>query len=439
MNRPQLRNLLPLAVGIALLTGCTTQNALDRSAEYARLAEYDHAYRVLDQEFVRQSREGEVDPRLREAREAMRRRYLLDRAQQRLFWEREEDAARDLDELAAIDPAYPGLADLRARVSLKRAQRMVLRSDELLAEKDYAGAMDGYRESLRIVPGLDAAQKGIEAVKAELARLDARAQQQFLQAVRKVPELRFPEVAYHASVVLHNVPDRDGAEGLRELADHENAQRTFAMAKECQDSDQFGAAIVLYKRAKQLDPELSGVDEAIAAMDKELAAVVLIEKAGILMRAQKFDEARATLEQALADSMFSRPVISELMIQNRKLEGERQYRAARDLEVMGKKQQALDAFEALAAAWPQGLEDEQARIHSLKIDIDGAKAEWEAAEAAEAAGDLAAALEHYRSAERFYADWRDGKARIARLEKAIAEQRAKEAAGAGSDGSDAGR
>ena len=108
-------------------------------------------------------------------------------------------------------------------------------------------------------------------------------------------------------------------------------------------------------------------------------------------------------------------------------------RAARDLEVMGKKQEALDAFQALATAWPDGLEDERARIDSLTIDIDGAKAEWDAAEAAEAAGDLEKALRHYRAADRYYADWRDGKARIARLEKAIAEQKAK----AGGDGGDA--
>ncbi|MCB9878886.1 MAG: hypothetical protein H6835_14925 [Planctomycetes bacterium] len=433
MNRPLLRTLLPVAAGLALLVGCSTQNALDRSAEFARLAEYDQAYRVLDEEYVRQSRDGTVDERLAEAHERMRRRYLLDRAQARLFLEREDEAERDLDELAAIAPDYPGLADLRRRVHLKQAQRLVLNSDELLAEKDYAGAMEGYREAQRIVPGLETAEKGVEAVGEELARLDVRAQQQFLQAVRKVPEFRWPEVAYHASIVIHNVPDRDGAEDLREQAQHENAERTFAMAKECQDRDQFGAAMVLYKRARQLDPELPGLAEAIAAMDKELAAVVLIEKAAILMRGQKFDEARKTLEQALADSVLSRPAISELMIQNRKLEGMQQYRAARDLEVMGKKQEALDAFQALATAWPDGLEDERARIDSLTIDIDGAKAEWDAAEAAEAAGDLEKALRHYRAADRYYADWRDGKARIARLEKAIAEQKAK----AGGDGGDA--
>jgi hypothetical protein len=74
----------------------------------------------------------------------------------------------------------------------------------------------------------------------------------------------------------------------------------------------------------------------------------------------------------------------------------------------------------LAKEWPEGLDDEVSRIAGLRVDIEGAAMEWTAAEAAEAAGDMPKALEHYLDAERFYAGWKDGKARIERLRQAIA-------------------
>ena len=59
----------------------------------------------------------------------------------------------------------------------------------------------------------------------------------------------------------------------------------------------------------------------------------------------------------------------------------------------------------------------------MKIDIEGARTEWQAAVDAEAAGDLEAALDHYVNAESYYELWRDGEQQIERLKKAIAEKR----------------
>ena len=120
------------------------------------------------------------------------------------------------------------------------------------------------------------------------------------------------------------------------------------------------------------------------------------------------------------------------MMQVRQLEGAQRHQAARDLEVLGRKADALAAYEALAKDWVEGFSDEAARIAGLRVDIDGATTEWAAAEAAEAAGELEKALEHYRAAETYYAGWKDGKARIQRLQDAIAKKAAEAAGGAGS-------
>jgi len=427
------------ALGLLLLSGCGTSSVIEQSHDFARLGDYMHAYHVLDMERDRQlEQDGDVDEDLQAAHEDMRRHYLLDRARRRIFQEREDDALDDLETLARVDPDYPDLKNLRKIASHKKARRIVDAADELLRQRDFQGAMKGYLESQRVVPGFALADEGMQRVRDEMARMDRRAQQQFLQAVRKVPEFRHIEVEWHAANVIRNTPDetddkRESAEVMRRRARQETAQTLFDDATQCKNDDQFGAALVLYRSAQRLAPTLEGVDEAIAEMEHELEAVALIEKAQIAMRNGDFDAAQDELQLAYDKSVLSRATISELVMQSRKLQGKQRYQKAKDLQVMGRKQEALEAFQKLAEDWPDGLEDEQARISSLQVDVDGAKSEWQAAEEAEAAGDLEAALDHYINAERYYDKWRDGEVHIERLRKAIAE-RQRDAAGEGEGG-----
>lgn len=423
-----------LFLALAGLGGCATQSVLAKSRSYSRLGDFQHAYEVLDQARRERIAAGDtIDEELAAEHERIRREFLRWRARTQIFQEREDDALRDLDALAAADPDYPELQALRDRALGKKAGRIVVRADELLAQRDFAGAMQLYLESQKVVPDFAPAQEGMKRVREEMARLSARAQQQFLEAVRKVPEFRFVEVQWHAANVMHNEPDRADAEALEQRAKGENAQAVFERGRECERADKFGAALVLYKNARELDPDLPGVDAAIEKMKREMEALSLIEQAQVEMRNARFDVARELLGRAFEQSTLSRGAISELMIEARKLEGERHYRAARDLQVMGKKAEALAAFEALKKDWPESLQDTDARIAGLRVDVDGAVTEWAEAEAAEAAGDLPAALDHYINAERYYPQWRDGEKQIERLRAAIAEQAKKAGEGSGGE------
>jgi tetratricopeptide (TPR) repeat protein len=423
-----LRLLLPAF----LLTACASHSAIEQSKVFARLNDRQHEFEVLDDARNEQlAAGGTVDPELEAAHASALKRYLRWRALQNIFEEREEEALIDLAELETLDPAYPGLQDLRQRADLKRAKRACIRGDEDLLRKDYASALQHYGRSLSIVPDFKEGVEGIERVRIETAGMSARAQEQFLEAVRKLPEFRYIEVQWHAANVLHNAPERSEAKSLLDRAVRENARQLVDRGLECERDNKFGAALMQFRGAQKLDPKLPGVAEHIARMMRELQAVNLIEKAEIDMRSAKFDEAREQLATAFELSVAMRGHISELMIQTKRLEGLARYQQARDLEVLGKKSEALAAFEALVKDWPDGLEDEVARVAGLRVDIEGATKEWEAAEAAEAAGELPKALEHYLDAERFYPGWKDGKARIERLRAAIGQT---PAAGANSGG-----
>lgn len=409
-----------LLSGLLLLSACGTNSAIERSQHMARLGDHERAFLVLDEALEAERQAGDTpSPELEEAHRIAFLRHLRERARAHIFAEREDAALADLATLEQLAPGYPGAEKLRERAIYKKAVDAVQQGDEHLLRKDLESALASYLKAAALLPDFPPALEGSERVRLALAGLSARAQSQFLEAVRKLPEFRFVEVRWHSEIALANQPDRKDAEKLQSRAQHEIALATLERGRDCLRKDQFGAALIEFKAARRIDPELPGIDDQIAQVEREVEALKLMEQAQIAMRTERFELARERLGKAFEMSTQSRGGISELMMQTRRLEGEVRYREARDLEILGRKSEALAAFQALAKEWPEGFSDEAARVEGLSLDIDTAAAEWAAAEAAEQAGDAAGALLHYETALQFYPGWKDGAARIERLKAAI--------------------
>jgi hypothetical protein len=133
----------------------------------------------------------------------------------------------------------------------------------------------------------------------------------------------------------------------------------------------------------------------------------------------RFDKARAMLEEAFVLTVLEKAVVNDALLQNRKREAEVAYQKARDLELQSQKAEALAGYEALDKAWPDGMLDVKARCASLRSDIAEAEKAWAAGEAAEAANDPKAALEAYQNVELFYPGYKDVRDRIQRLRPAV--------------------
>ena len=404
-----------------LLASCTTTTPLEESRRYTRIGDYDRAFEVLDAEREARLQSGSsIDEQFELAHRDARITFLLNRARLSIFRELEVEALVDLATVLAIDPEHQEAPVLRQRCFDKLAAKAVAVGDEFLRTGEFDKALAAYIEAERNVPGLLAAVEGADKVRQAVANLNERAQQQFLEAVRKLPEFRFVEVRWHTANSLTNNPSRQDAEVLRVRANHEIALGTLARGQECQKKDQFGAALVEFRTAKKLEKTLPGIDEAIAQMERELQATWLGERAQIDMRMGRFEVANAGLKKAFELSTLARGGISELMIESRKQEAQRDHKNGRDFEIQGKKSEALAAYEALSKGWPEGFLDEKARIDGLRSDIDMAEKEWAAAEAAEAAGELKQALEHFLASEQYYPEWKNGKERIASLRARLA-------------------
>lgn len=404
-----------------LLAACTTRTLLEESRNYSRLGEHARAFQVLDEYRDDRLRAGaEIDPEFEREYAAARHRFLVDRGRSRIFEDREDEAFVDLASVLALDPDHAEAKTLRDRAIAKKAARATNRGNEFLNKNDLQQALVHFVDAETWIPGYQPAVEGAQKVREAVGRSEVRAQQQFLEALRKLPEFRFYEARWHASNATRNDPSREDANGLRVKADRELAQHAFARGQQAQQKDRFGAALVDYRQAKRLNPDLPGVDAAIAEMQTEIDANAKADKASLRIRQGRFAEGRTLLAEAFAVAKYSRPLLSELMLEADRLERERQYTACRDLEILGKKAEALAAFEALQTRWPTGVRDEKARIEALRIDVEGARSEYAAGEAAEAAEKWQEALDHYRQAERFYPGYQHAKARMQALRERLA-------------------
>lgn len=381
------------------------------------------AFVELDRARNRALAEGRaVDPELEARWERLRIRYLVDEARQDIYADRELRALPALELVQREQPDNREAAELLERAHKKLAIRATNSGEENLLAGRLDLALADFQRALQHVYGYEPAQRGIDAVHAAFERLHGQAQQQFLQAIRKMPELRFDEARWHATIALERDPELARADDVRVKARHEIALAARKDAENSKSEGLYGAALMHYRRARELWPELEGIDDQIEIMTKEVDAQWRTERAALAIRADRLDEARRLLAEAFERSTLERGLISELLLEVRKREGEIAYQRARDLELQGKKEEALAGYEALAKDWPDGLLDERTRMSALRSDLEGAERELAAGQAAEEKGDLKEALERYESAATYHAAFRDVQQRIERVRAALQDR-----------------
>lgn len=410
------RNVLALSA-VLLAAACSTRTAIQRSDEFLAEGYVLQAYEELESERIRQMQfGGEVDGALQKAYDEVRFRYLLERGRQEIYADRELQGIATLNDALQMQAGDEMALQLIDRAERKLAKRETVIGTDHLLKNDFENAIAAFRKAQQYKPGFKAAVEGEERVQAAVARLHGEAQKQFLEAIRKMPEFRYPEVDWHAQAALTRDPSRADAADVKERAMKELAQGSRRRADEARDAKNYGAALMEYRSARDLAADLPGIAEAIAQMEREVQATWKTEQAQLEMQADRFAKARALLDEAYELSTLERTTINELRLQTSRRVGMTQYAAARDLELQGLKQEALVAFEAIATEWPTGLDDEQTRIGALKLDIDAAVKAYAAGEEAEQKGELAVALDQFKTARTYYAKYRDVEQRVAQVE-----------------------
>lgn len=207
-TRPPMTTIRPLppaaptpavpTAAIALLAlvlgGCASGSVLDASRAHARVGNWEMAFAELDAAREGMLASGQaIDEEFEAAHREARFSFLLVRGRKLIFLEREPEAQVVLAAARELDPDNPVIEALLERTRHKLAVRAVERGDKSRAEGDHAAAIAHYAEAETHVPGFAAALEGQLAVKDAVDRLHTRAQHEFLEAVRKLPQFRYVE------------------------------------------------------------------------------------------------------------------------------------------------------------------------------------------------------------------------------------------------------
>lgn len=408
-------------LSVLLVAACGTNSAIERSREYLEEGFLVQAFEVVDDARRDCLADGrKVDPELQRIHDELLQRVLVDAGRQAIYANEEERGLELLNKALALQPGDEVALALIDRAHRKQALRAVAKGQDLLAKAQLDSALVAFLEAQQCDPDCQPAMEGVEAVRDAARRLHGEAQQQFLEAYRKLRQVRFPEAEWHASASLSRDKARDDAADVQRRAQRELADEARVRAESSRKEKNYGAALMDYRVARQYWPDMPGIDDFIAQMETEVGVVAMTEKAQLAIKAGRLEEARGLLDDAFAKSTLEKGSIVELRFLVHRRAGEMAYEKARDLELQGLKQEALAAYEALVADWPDGLLDVQTRLGAIKADVEGAEREFAAGEAAEQANDPAAALQHYRTSKTYYEKYRDVAQRVERLAAKLA-------------------
>ena len=398
------------------LAGCAASYPVRTSREFLQQGNFTQAFHAIND--ARQAQidaHEEVDAKTEECYQEVRIRFLLYEARQAIFDGDERKAVRLIAEVQLTSPNNAVAKELAQRAKHRVASQLCLKGEEFISIGDLAQALECFELALIGEPDMEVALAGRVLAQSDVAKLHGIAQRQFLEAIRKLPEFRYNEAGYHAGVAVLRGASRTDAQDVRVRAYRAVAEVEQQRAEESRNNGAYGAALMSYREALRLWPELPNGEANIVAMTHELEAQASLERASMAIRTGQMEKARALLQAALLLSTLERGPINELLFEARKHEGQQNYDIARDLEIEGKKSEALVQFELVSKDWPDGLADEKTRIGALRNDIQGAEKAFAEGESAEQKNDLKAALEHYRAAQTYYSAYKDVTVRVARL------------------------
>lgn len=432
MNAGMNARIFPITACVAslALSSCrSTPDAVDRSREYYTAANYYQSFQELADE--RESNPG--DPMIEREYQRARIAFLLERAQEDVFREREPLAIRNLQQALTLDPDNEVAKRWLDKALHKLAKRTAAAGDQQRERGNLEEALKLYSEALRYVPDHAGATEGVALVRVDWASRRSKANTRYLQGVRALAEQLFGQTWYQMGIALEKDPGLANARTSQQTAQRRLIEHRYEMAKQMERDGYYAASLKEYQACAKLMPDLEGIADGIARMERETKAEDLARQGEHKMMRNEFEEARKLLEQAWEISVVERAAMSEMLVALNERAMQDLYGKALDLEYQHQKEKALALFKKVDEGMPEGFKDVKARISSLESDLAVAGRALMRGLEAEKAGDQAAALDAYQEALLVYPGYEQLDAKVAELKKALLEK-TREAPKSESDG-----
>ena len=390
MVKNLLRFLVPAAV-LPVLLGCATESHYLADAEQSVAnADWHQAWASI--QLARESQPE--DPQIERAYWKIRTAWLLWRAQQLVFHNRDLDALADLEKVLALDPENEIALAWKAKAIDKLALRQVEVGEELRRGGQLEEALTAYHAALSHQPGNPKAEEGLLELGRTWQKQRELARAHYLDGIRALSQQMVTQAQYHLTLAITLDPTLDEASDPLRQVRRQLADEQFALAQTMFESGAYDAARVQLLAAQASEPNLPGAEELLARVEAESETTKLIDLGQMDIARGQLAKAREQLEHASTLTQRQKSAVEDLLLLLHERELDAAYFAAKDIELQGRLEEALVSYVELSTNNP-GFRDSKDRIAELRLRIEEAKKAYDAGVAAEAAGDHEAAISQF--------------------------------------------
>lgn len=339
--------------------------------------------------------------------------YYLGEGREATFEDRDEDALEWFEKAAAVEGSSYHVKAWQEKTHQKLTGTWISRGNERYTAQDYTGAAAAYRKALAHSPEEPLALNGLKQVIRVMSYRASLGEDYYKQGIRSLSDYQLREARREFSATSKYLPDKGRARDRARHADELLAEQRVEVARGFEADGLYTAAYREFISVLELDPKNSDAKEGRDRLAKESQALVLLRGAQLNIYRRRFDDAMSQLDKGSALTISQAPAFDAAKESIHQLRMEESYQQALNLEHDGKYPEAIKAFEELLAGGAY-YKDARARMTTLSGYIEMAASYYERAMDAKEAK---LKLEHLRSIEAFWPDYRNVEQLIGRYEK----------------------
>jgi tetratricopeptide (TPR) repeat protein len=384
------------------LTACASTRAGEAEREQVREAIRNERYQEGVSLAATLHERAPEDAQLGELHRVATLAYLLDRGRRSTLGGEDDEALAWFAQAAELAPESERVREWQVKTHYKLADKWIAIGNEAFASENFAGASEAYTNVLEYVPNHPSALSGLGQVTILINYRTGLGEDYYKEGIRALSDYRLRRARRGFTATTKYLPDLDRAVRRATEVDRLLAQQRVEVAKGFELDGLYAAALNEFRFAHALDGENPEATEGLTRLELEAEAAEFLRDARMKIYRRQFGEALELLEQGEQRSISQQ---AEFEATRESILGEQLealYQRGLDLEHDGLYAEAIGAYADLLRR-VEYFKDARARKSTLEGYIEMAASYYEKAMAAQ---DPAVRLEHLRSIEGFWPDYK---------------------------------
>ncbi|MFT7668841.1 MAG: tetratricopeptide (TPR) repeat protein [Planctomycetota bacterium] len=402
-----------LLLGSVLQVGCSSTS--NEQADYAevldaiRHGEFEQSVKLAEALTDAPGAEGE---RAREIHRIATVAFYLDMGRQASFRWEDDLALEWFARAKVIAPNSERVSSWIGKTKLQRADDFLLIGNEAFASDKFQEAAAAYNRCLEYVPGYPLALAGLGSVTILINYRIGLGEEYYTQGVRALADYRLRSAQHRFASTAKYIPKKKVAVSRAAEVDELLAGQRVEIALGFEEEGLFAGAMNEFRFALALDEDNSEAKAGMERLASEVEAAQILRDARMEIYRQEYDDALEILDSGESLTIVQKDefLATREEIVSAKLE--RQYQAALNLEYDGDFEGAILLLAALLKEVDH-YADALARKSTLEGYVKMAANYYKKAKSEK---NKELKLEHLRSIEGFWPDYKDIKRQISRLE-----------------------